>query len=454
MRDLWFVAFLAIAIVYTIRRPYLGVAAWVWIALIAPTDWAFGFSQQLRPNLTIVVVCVFAYMFSSTRKAFPAHATTYWVALFAIWTLISSLFTLNDDGAWVLSYWFQFAKIVLLFLFVTLTLRSRLQIEVFVWAMVLSISSYAGMEGTKFILSGGSHNIVGVAGIIADRNDLAVAINMCVPLIVYMARTTRSKGLRIGLWILLALNITAIVGTGSRGGFIGLAILAVAFWLTSKRKLILAVLALMCIPLMYQAAPDDWRDRQATIATAATDDNSFIGRLWAWKISTMIALDNPVTGGGFRAVTQPRLWNFYAPATPDFSMVSTPEIPTHIRPKAAHNIYFQVLGDHGFVGLFIFLAMLASALLSIIGGARIKVDTLGEDKLWYKKLSNAIVLSMIGYGITGANVSLAYFDLLYAFLGLIVVMGLHREELIGSSRPHKMAPHPAGLQYRVPQTWQ
>jgi hypothetical protein len=53
--------------------------------------------------------------------------------------------------------------------------------------------------------------------------------------------------------------------------------------------------------------------------------------------------------------------------------------------------------------------------------------------LWYQQLASAFTLSLLGYGITGANVSLAYFDLLYAVLGLIAVMTLQRHTLVADT---------------------
>ncbi|MFA5494883.1 MAG: putative O-glycosylation ligase, exosortase A system-associated [Porticoccaceae bacterium] len=427
MRDLLLVGFLFVAIYFAFKRPYIGTAAWVWIALTAPTNWAFGFSQSFRLNFTIVLVTALSYLVVTRNKVFRLNALGFWILMFAIWTLVSTALNINSNPARVWDYWGQFIKVLLLFFFITLTVTRRLHIDTMVWAIVLAISAYAGMEAVKFILSGGGHRIMGRAGIIADRNDLAVAINMCVPLVVYLLQTTRHKWLRLGLWGLLMLNILSVVGTYSRGGFIGLSILAVAFWLKSRYKLPLAILAFLMLPLLYQAAPEEWKERQSTVTTAAEEDSSFIGRLWAWKISTLIALDHPLTGGGFGAVLNPQIWDRYAPLTPDFSPLATPPIPQSSGTKAAHNIYFQVLGDHGFVGLGIFLLCLLLALLNNMKNARLGKQ---HDVLWYRQLASAFTLSLIGYGVTGANVSLAYFDLLYAVLGLIAVMTLQRQQLL------------------------
>ena len=426
MRDFLLVGFLFVAIHYAFRRPYIGVAAWAWIALMAPANWAFGFSNSFRMNLTIVVVTVLSYLFVMKNKDFRINSLSVWVLLFGFWTLISTIFNLNSSPSWVWGYWNQFLKILLLYIFITLIITKRLHIDTLIWTIVLAISAYAAMEAVKFVLSGGGHMIKGRAGIIGDRNDFAVAVNMCIPLVIYLAQTTRHRILRLGLWGLLVLNILSIVGTGSRGGFIGLAVLAVAFWLRSGHKVVWLLAALMLVPVLYERAPEDWRDRQATIATAAREDSSFIGRLWAWKISTMIALDYPLTGGGFGAVLEPRLWNYYAPMTPDYPPLETPRIPEWQAPKAAHNIYFQVLGDHGFVGLAIFLGILLSALLNVMKNSR-EAKVVGS--IWYYKLSGALTLSLIGYIVTGANVSLAYFDGIYAIFGMVAVITMRRDSL-------------------------
>jgi probable O-glycosylation ligase (exosortase A-associated) len=422
MRDLLLIGFLFVAIYYSFKRPYLGMAAWVWIALTAPASWAFGISSSFRLNLTIVLITALSYMMLTKNKKFPKHSLFFWLGFFAFWTTVSTIFNLSVVEGKTFDYWNEFFKTYLLFFFIALTVTKRLHVDTIVWAIVLSISSYAGMEAVKFILSGGGHKIVGKAGIIADRNDLAVAINMAIPLIIYLFQTSKNQIIKYGLLGLLGLNVIAIVGTYSRGGFIGLVILGVAFWLTSRHKVVLMLLALLALPALYSVAPEDWRDRQDTVVEASESDGSFIGRLWAWKISTLIALDNPLTGGGFRAVTDPVLWLKYAPKTPNFGIIKTPPIPYDKAPKAAHNVYMQVLGDHGFVGLFVFLVILTKVMLTT---RRMRKIAKREGVEWVQKLSSAITLTMVGFCITGGNVSLAYFDLLYAVIGIVTVMSLN-----------------------------
>lgn len=429
MRDILVVAFFFFVIYHSFKRPYVGVCAWVWIALTAPTAWAFGFSTSLRMNLTIVLVTFLSYLIAFKDKKFSIGGTGVLILLFLLQCFISTSANDTIDSTKTFGYFIDHVKVAALFFFITLIIRTKTNIIAIVWCFILSVSSYAAMEGTKFLLSFGGHQIIGKAGILVDRNDLAVAINMCIPLIFFLIYVTDHKKIKLGLLALAALNVVAVVGTYSRGGFVGLCIIGFAAWLGSRYKILLALVVVLAAPVAYQFTPESWRERQSTVSTASTEDGSFIGRLWAWKISTLIATNDPLTGGGYRAVTDPVLWGYYAPFTPLFGPIETPPIPPELTPKAAHNIYFQVLGDHGFTGLLLFLLILTKSFFDNwrnIGKAR----KLGE--LWLVKLCSALNIGIIGYGITGLNVSLAYFDLSYAFFALVVVINNYLKNRINT----------------------
>ncbi len=421
MRDILLVAFFFMAIYYSFKKPYIGVSAWIWIALTAPTKWAFGFSTSLRMNFTIVIVTFISYLFGFKNKKFSIGSIGFFVILLLIQCFISTVTqnTINSEN--VTQDYIEHVKTALLFVFTALILRTKHQLITFVWCIVLSISSYAGMEAVKFILSGGGHQIVGRAGIITDRNDLAVAINMSLPLVFFLIYVTENKLVKKGLLLLAILNVIAVIGTYSRGGFIGLSIIAIAAWLKSDKKLLWAIIAFTALPLLYQQTPEEWRERQSTVSTAATEDGSFIGRLWAWKVSFLIALDDPLTGAGYKGLTDPTIWSYYAPFTPHFGPIETPEIPYDKSPVAAHNIYMQVLGDHGFIGLAIFLIILSKCFLTNRENQR-KAKDLGLK--WLETFCSLLNVSIIGYCITGMNVGLAYFDLIYAVFGMVVVCNI------------------------------
>ena len=218
-----------------------------------------------------------------------------------------------------------------------------------------------------------------------------------------------------------ALCILAVLGSNSRGGFLALSVLGLWYWLTSPRKLVSAIFVAIVAAGVVNFAPDRWFERIATIKEAG-DDQSFMGRVAAWKVSVNIANDHPVFGGGFDATQVSAIWDQYKTA-PNFIDI---EIPASISYKAAHSNYFQVMGDLGYVGLFLFLSLLASAYITRwqIKGL---VKRLPGNNAWASDLSTAITLSLVAYMAGGAGVSLGYFELVYL---QIVMLSIVRQMLL------------------------
>jgi probable O-glycosylation ligase (exosortase A-associated) len=135
-------------------------------------------------------------------------------------------------------------------------------------------------------------------------------------------------------------------------------------------------------------------------------------RIQAWSVAFNVAKDHPFVGGGFdyENYPDPNRWLSYADRKYD-SVDQTP--------RAAHSIYFQVLGQHGFVGFGIFMALMGLAFLSFSGIAR---DVRSIPELgWLGRYAKAMQVGMIGYLVSGAFLNLAYFDLIYLYIGLIAI---------------------------------
>jgi probable O-glycosylation ligase (exosortase A-associated) len=101
------------------------------------------------------------------------------------------------------------------------------------------------------------------------------------------------------------------------------------------------------------------------------------------------------------------------------------------QPRAAHSIYFQILGNHGYVGLLIFLLIWFSSYLAA-GQFRIKAKNIPEAK-WASDLGGMIQVGLVGYLVGGAFLSLAYFDLPYNMM-IMAVLGKKWVETKGWER--------------------
>ena len=128
-----------------------------------------------------------------------------------------------------------------------------------------------------------------------------------------------------------------------------------------------------------------------------------MGRINAWWMAYYLAKDR-FLGGGFECFQRPS----FAMYAPDPGGVHD-----------AHSIYFEVLGEQGFVGLALFLAIGYSAWRSC---KWVMQQTKARGDLrWIFDLASMLQVSLVGYFAAGAFLGLAYFDLYYNLLALIVL---------------------------------
>lgn len=423
MRDILLVALLPFLLIALIKRPFVAVGLWAWTALFFPNYWVFGFSSSIRFNLLFSLGAILSYLFhiQKIKEKTNLQLTGWLVIIFLFWSLISSAFTIGLFDV-SFEYWIRFAKVVMLFLFILFVLRTKLHLDFFLWCLILSVGAYGAFEGVKFIITGGSHKIAGMNGhILGDRNNLAVALVMLIPICIYFIRSDYSKNskiVKLGFQGLILLLIFSILGTNSRGGLISLLFLGAYFLSQAKNKIIYIIVASFVIGISLQMVPDEWFQRMNTIE-AADQDKSFMGRVVAWKLSLMIALENPIFGGGMKSLENLGVWQYFSY---QFHLgylswfYTGSEVPQPIG-RAAHSIYFQVLGEQGFGGLFIFLSIITT---SIFRANRVQKHVDAEP--WMKDMAKMLKLSILSFMIGGAALSFAYYDALFAIIALLILI--------------------------------
>ncbi len=418
MRDLVFVLAFLFILYATFKRPFIGAAMWLWVAMHFPNGWVYGFAGNFRYNLIIVLSALLSYFIWKHKPKIKTDRLNFLIGLFLIWTTVTSSFTISiAELVW--GEWVQFLKITLFYFFTIAVLRSKLHINLMLWALALSIGFYGCLEGLKYIASGGGHRIAGLSGhVLGDRNELALAFNMVLPLLVYLIGITKTKWIKYALICAVSLNVVAIFGTYSRGGLLALFIVGGYFWWQSKQKFLYAFLVILVVSVSIEFLPSSWHDRMDTIETA-DQDLSFLGRVLAWKHAVLVANDNIITGGGFKAGQVSYIWRSYD-AAGNFNYIIETGHLSHVGFKAAHSIYFQVLGEHGYIGLLLFLGILLTAFRK--ASAIIKRAKLTNQDIETVNLCRLLKVSLLAYCAGGAGVSLAYFDMLYALLAIMYVI--------------------------------
>ena len=271
------------------------------------------------------------------------------------------------------------------------------------WVLAGSIGFYGVKGGLFTIATGGGYRVWGPYGsYIYGNNEIALALAMTIPLMQFLRLVTASKRIKQALLFAMLLCAAAALGSQSRGALIALAAMgAVLWWRSDKKAVALVVLGVAAVAFL-SFMPETWWTRMDPIRTYEQDDSA-MQRINAWWMAWNIATDN-LFGAGFM-VAKADVCARYSP------------IPTDCR--AAHSIYFMVLGEHGFIGLFLFLLLWIFVWRSA-GWLRIEGRKQPET-LWLSHLGGMSQVSLAAYAAGGAFLSLSYYDLPYNILILVVL---------------------------------
>jgi putative inorganic carbon (hco3(-)) transporter len=195
------------------------------------------------------------------------------------------------------------------------------------------------------------------------------------------------------------------LGSNSRGGFVAIVMMLGFLWWKSRAKLVTSLVCVLLIAAAIGFMPETWLARMHTIGTYETDPSA-MARINAWQTAFNVAQDRPL-GGGFE-MASPSVFARYAP---------DPSVPC-----AAHSIYFQVMGEHGFPGLGLFILLW---LLVWLDASWIIRRSRNHSELgWASDLARMIQVSLVGYFVVGAFLSHAYYDVPYFLLVAVVLTRL------------------------------
>ena len=407
MRDLLLFAFLIGLAPLMIAMPHIGVLAWSWLSFMNPHRETFGFAFDFHVVIWVAIGTIVAWAVANRPRLALSERTAVLMTLFFVWTAVTTAFAI--DPAWSFPFFTQNVKTLILAVVVLSLLTTKTRIQAFIWVIAISLGYFA-VKGSGFtLLTGGQYRVLGPDDtMIGDNNHLGAALVMSLPLLNHLRITSRRPSVGLLVSAVMVATVIATIGTYSRGGLFGLIIVALIMWLRSRHKFLLTVGFVAVVLAVPAIVPAQWFERMQSIGEYAEDD-SFQGRQQAWSVTTKLALERPLVGGGFNATQIDSVFAKYNLVGP-------------IRAgRAAHSIYFQVLGDHGFVGFGLYLAMIALAFFNI--GDTIRLSRRRGDLLWLRDLAGMTQVSLIGMLAAGALLSMAYYDV---FLVLVALTGRMR----------------------------
>jgi putative inorganic carbon (HCO3(-)) transporter len=387
---------------FILKRPALGAMVFAWVSLMNPHRLCYGPAYNFPFAALVTAVTLISLVFTKQPRRLPFRPATLTLIAFMLWFTFTSFFALEPLLVW--GEWSRVTKTIFMVLISIMALNSERDIKEFSWVVGLSLGFY-GLKGGIFTLaSGGVNHVFGPDGsYIAENNGLALALVTTLPIIWYLHMQAHKKWLRRGLLGLTIFTIISVAGSYSRGALVAGAAMLFFLWLKSRNKMTTGLILLLLVPVVYAVMPDQWFARMGTI-DAYNQDASALGRFNAWHFAINVATHN-FLGGGFDVFT-PHMFLIYAPEPLNY----------HV----AHSIYFQVLGEQGPVGLIIYLFLM---IFSWRTGTRIiKFCKNRPDLKWASDLAAMSQVSIVGYSVGGAFLSLAYFDLYYDIIALLVIL--------------------------------
>lgn len=420
MRDILILCFGVTLALTAFRRPFYGALGWVLFSVMNPHRLAYGFAYDFPFALMMVVVTAIGLVIGKDKRTVKGGLAALVLVLFFLWMLVTTYTAFHPVIAQ--AYLERTAKSFMMTLVLLLLVNSKRDVIMLVAVLAMSLGFYGTKGGLFVMATGGAHMVNGPPDSVMDGNNaLGVGLTMCIPLIYFLLSQTRHKWLRLALTGVMALSAIAVLGTYSRGALLAVAAMGLLLWLRSRKNLLgillLAAFLAVAIPLM----PQQWLDRMNTISSHE-EDASAMGRIYAWRTATNIAVDRFPLAGGFEwhgADTSIK----YSPA-PDSVLV-------------AHSIYFQVLGSQGFIGLALFLLFWLMVYFQCSWLRKHCKNV--PDRLWAHQLASMVQVSLLGFAVGGAFLDLAFWDLPYYLLAAVAgTQYLIRREL-ASQRLDKTA---------------
>lgn len=411
LRDLYIALIYLAFLVIGASAPFVFVLGYVWVDNSYPQE----ISDYLMPipvALILGIAAIGGYLL--TDRKYPPRVTGHMVLtlVFAAWITMTLAWAEVPNPAWY--KWNYAFKTVAFSIVLTLMIRSRVQIEAFLQVLLFSMALHVLPLGIKNLLSGSGYgrNLGVLKGnsLLLESSTLATAAIMLIPIILYLRAHSvivpKSRLRDLGYLAMAGAAVMCALGTFARTALVGFAVLGVSLWLQSRRKVLFSCIAVVLVIGFGAMTSSSWNERIATTVDYNQEDSA-LGRILVWQWTLEYVKDHPL-GGGFNSYMIDRI---------QFPSING-DPPAIVYGKAFHNTLIEVLGEHGFPGLLIFVTLVVLSLLYLYGVAR---RTRGQPYLlWLHDLANTLITSLLVIMACGNFIQIGFQAMTWYLLALAV----------------------------------
>ncbi|HSB79098.1 MAG TPA: O-antigen ligase family protein, partial [Candidatus Methylomirabilis sp.] len=272
-------------------------------------------------------------------------------------------------------------------------------------APVAMVGIHQFFSGT-FIPGAAVKRVLGYDAPLTDNpNDMALLLNLLLPLSMALLLGSRRVGLRIALVTFMALSVAAVILTFSRAGFVTLGVIILFYvWKLLRRSrygCVLALLGLVLISIPF--LPASYLNRLSTITDIQADPTGSAQARWAdTEAAARYIAEHPLVGAGVGM---------------DVLALNQVRGPTW---KQVHDVYLEYAVDLGILGVLLFVCLLIACIRSAILAQRLSAEIPALRGFYF--LAEGIQISLLAFAVAGLFHPAAYQFYFYYIAGLAVAL--------------------------------
>lgn len=423
MLDLVLIAFVGLLLAMGLKRPFIWVLLFIYIDIVMPQKVGWSLVQMLPLSLMAFVAAFAGWLLLDSKKGSRITFRQMLIVALLAWCAMTTFFmaAFPEDA---MAKWDWVWKSLVFAAFLPLTLRTKLRIEAAALVMALSIGAIIINGGMKTVLGGGGY---GELRLLVDSNSgiyessiISTAAIAAIPLFLWLAKhgTVFKPDWRVKLFAagLIFSALLIPIGTSARTGLVCIAVLAAIMLRSIKYKFVFAGLGGIALLAAIPFLPQSYLDRMATIANP-TSDQSASTRLAVWRWTVDYVKQNPL-GGGFDAYRANSFTYQTRQVTGDDSNVVVKYAEVTDEARAYHSAFFEVLGEQGWPGLFLWLWLNALGLWHMERIRRMFGKREGGKDTWQWGLANSLQQAQVVYLVGALFVAIAFQPFIYMLIGL------------------------------------
>lgn len=388
----------------------------------------------LRPGITLWGLAIGAVLFAPRGVRWANLRTTWPPKAMGVLVLLATLsapfgLSIGASANFMLS---AYIRIVVLFVMLVIALRTTNDVRLFVFAFVLSAGILALLSMTVMQVEASYGGTRVTASSMYDANDLGMIFLSSIPLAVLLWEFSGLYG-KILVAACLALTSGAIALTGSRGAFVGLALvlpllgLAMSHISLARR----AGFGVAVVLGLFVAAPEGYWDRIGTIFAVSDDYNVTdpYGRVAIAKRGVGYMVTHPM---GVGIANFPRAEFTISP------LAKAAGYGDQVRAIAPHNTYVQVGAEMGVLALVVWCSLLVSGTLGLWAirprARRLSRESGGRfEERFVFRATSLLPVTFVGFAITSYFVSHAYTPIFYILVAILTgILAMHRQQVIAA----------------------